>query len=198
MTFSDAVVAIAITLVALPLVDIARETTTPEAFFRTSGYAVTAAAVSFVVIGSFWRDHHHLFLRATDYPPILLRVLLFWLAAIVFLPVATVIEVRAPSGDRLAYVVYIGTIFVAMVCLRIEELLLFRAQHLEVTGEHQWTRREQLIEWIPAALVVVATIVSVTIPAVGLWSLALIATGAPIRRALGPWASAPRRAARAE
>jgi uncharacterized membrane protein len=197
VTFSDAVVAIAITLVALPLVDVARETTSPEQFFGTSGYALTAAAVSFVVIGSFWRDHHHLFLRATDYPPILLRVLLFWLAAIVFLPVATVIEVRAPSGDKLAYVTYIGTIFVSMVCYRVEELLLFTSGHLEVSDSAEWTRREQLIEWIPAALVVVAAIASVTLPAVGLWSLVVVILGTPLKRALEPWASAPRRRAQA-
>ncbi|MCU1527487.1 MAG: hypothetical protein JWP75_1250 [Frondihabitans sp.] len=193
VTFSDAVVAIAITLVALPLVDVARETSSPEEFFRTSGYALTAAAISFFVIGTFWRDHHYLFLRATDYPPVLLRVLLVWLAAIVFLPVATVIEVRAPGENKLAYVLYIGTIFVAMVSYRLEELLLFRAGHLEVTHNGEWTRREQLIEWIPATLVVIAAIVSVTLPSLGLWSLVLIALGTPLKRMLHSWASAPRR-----
>jgi uncharacterized membrane protein len=65
--FSDAVVAIAITLIVLPLVDSAREVAhmSTSKFLSENAYALTAAGISFVVISSFWREHHRLFERAT-------------------------------------------------------------------------------------------------------------------------------------
>jgi uncharacterized membrane protein len=183
VTFTDAVVAIAITLVALPLVDVAGDVHSPAEFFAQSGFAVTAAGISFAVIGSFWRDHHHLFLRATDYPPLMLRVTLVWLACIVFLPVATVIDVRSHSGDRLAYLLYLGTILLAMICFRLEEVMLSRSGFLRDADGRSASRRELLIDWVPVGLMIVSLVATLLVAGrIGLWSLALLAVGAPLRR----------------
>ncbi|RKR73638.1 TMEM175 family protein [Frondihabitans australicus] len=182
VTFTDAVVAIAITLVALPLVDVAGSVRSPEQFFSESGYAVTAAGISFAVIGSFWRDHHHLFLRATDYPPLMLRVTLLWLACIVFLPVATVIEVRSPSGNRSAYALYLGTVLLAMVLYRFEEILLAHAGFLRDGKGRSPSQGELLVDWVPVMLMVLVIVVTLIIAGrVGLWSLVLLAVGRPLQ-----------------
>lgn len=182
VTFTDAVVAIAITLVVLPLVDVAGAARTPAEFFAHSGYALIAAGISFVVIGTFWRDHHVLFLRATGYPPLLLRTSLLWLACIVFLPVATVIEVRSPSGDRSAYALYLGTVLLAMICHRIDELLLARGGFLPGEGGRDPKRSELVIGWVPVLVMVVVIALTLSIGGrVGLWSLVLLLVSPPLR-----------------
>ncbi|AMM21294.1 hypothetical protein AX769_15605 [Frondihabitans sp. PAMC 28766] len=183
VTFTDAVVAIAITLVALPLVDVAGDIHSPEQFFAQSGYAVTAAGISFAVIGTFWRDHHHLFLRATDYPPLMLRVVLVWLACIVFLPVATVIDVRSASGNRTAYALYLGTILLAMICFRVEEAMLSRSGFLRDSRGRDASKRELLIDWVPVGLMIIVIAITLTIAGrTGLWSLALLVIASPLQR----------------
>src|SRR4051794_5021732 len=95
--FSDAVVAIAITLIVLPLVDVAREpgAGTAAEFFGENGPGLLAAAVSFIGIGSFWREHHRMFNKAIGFNRTLVTVNLLWLAGIAFLPLATVLQVGA-------------------------------------------------------------------------------------------------------
>jgi hypothetical protein len=67
--FSDAVAAIAITLIILPLVDSARNlgSASVASFLADNLDDLAAAALSFVVIAAFWRGHHALFDRVTGY-----------------------------------------------------------------------------------------------------------------------------------
>lgn len=183
VTFSDAVVAIAITLVALPLVDVAREADSPEAFFADNSFAVLAAALSFAVIGNFWRDHHRMFLRASGYTPGVLRLSFVWLVGIVFLPIATVLNVSSSSGRRLAIGLYVGTMLVTMTVFRVEELLLVRAGLLRTRGALAPTRRDLLGDWVPTILMAIALVVAIAFPdAIGLWALLLLLLGFPINR----------------
>lgn len=85
VNFSDAVVAIAITLIVLPPVDSARDLGTESVgvFLRQNSDNLWAAALSFVVIGGFWKDHHRLFEQVTGYTRVVINVNLLWLAGIV-------------------------------------------------------------------------------------------------------------------
>ena len=58
--FSDAVVAIAITLIVLPLVDRAMDAQRAADFFVENAIGLISALLSFVIVGLFWRAHHHL------------------------------------------------------------------------------------------------------------------------------------------
>lgn len=64
-------VAIAITLVALPLVDNARDLSGGSGldFPRVNETDLVAAGISFTVIAAFWMEHHQLFDRATKGVP---------------------------------------------------------------------------------------------------------------------------------
>ncbi|MGW4125088.1 TMEM175 family protein [Nocardia sp. NPDC004711] len=178
--FSDAVVAIAITLIALPLVDSARGVadSSTSKFLADNSYALTAAGISFVVISAFWRDHHRLFERATGYTALLIRVNMLWLIAIVAIPVATVLDVYAHHDDRLAIGIYVGVIIFAMAVARIEEWLLFRARLLIDTDE--LTAVDLASRWLPVAAAGAALVVAVAVPHVGLWSLLLLVATAPL------------------
>ena len=63
MYFSDATVAIAITLLILPLVDVANQISTHPAREVLESHAATLAgfAITFAVIGRFWLIHHRVF-----------------------------------------------------------------------------------------------------------------------------------------
>jgi hypothetical protein len=67
--FSDAVVAIAATLLVLPLLDIVRDRTSEEeigAILRQNRSAFFAFVLSFVVIYRFWLVHHMIFARVRE------------------------------------------------------------------------------------------------------------------------------------
>ncbi len=88
--FSDAVVAIALTLLAidLPLPN----ATTREELFSFVGHALPeylAFLVSFFVISRFWRGHHRVFRYVSDTTDRLLTANGFWLLAIILMPYAT-------------------------------------------------------------------------------------------------------------
>ncbi|MEZ5116784.1 MAG: TMEM175 family protein [Candidatus Nanopelagicales bacterium] len=88
VNFSDAVVAIAITLLGLPLVDIAtpeHDQSVLEVLGEHAGQ-LSAFAYTFLVVTSLWAAHNRVFgnIRAYNTPLVWLNAL--FLAAIVFLP----------------------------------------------------------------------------------------------------------------
>ena len=87
--FSDAVVAIAITLLALDL-PVPGGATNHELLvsLQTNLNQYVAFLISFVVIAGHWRGHHHLFGYVDRVRPIL-RWNLLWLLFIVIMPFAT-------------------------------------------------------------------------------------------------------------
>lgn len=123
VAFTDAVVAIAITLVVLPLVDVAASGEVSLAkLFAEDGYKLGAAAVSFSVIAALWRIHHVVFERAVTYTGGLLQVNLFWLAAVVFLPVPTALLFSSKAdgaAEQAVVAVYAGVLAVAQLAIAV-------------------------------------------------------------------------------
>jgi uncharacterized membrane protein len=114
--FTDAVVAIAITLLVLPLVESARDVHTSVADFLSSNTtSLFTFALSFVVIAGFWRVQHRRFESVTGYNPPLVWATMLWLFAIVFLPLPTELLGGAVDDDRGAHALYIGTMVLSMV-----------------------------------------------------------------------------------
>jgi uncharacterized membrane protein len=179
--FSDGVVAIAITVIILPLVDSARSFGSGPTleFLQANLFNLEAAGLSFVVIASFWIDHHRLYKRVTGSTRTLVYANLLWLAAIVFLPLPTVLIVDSPGHDPVASALYIGTIVVADVAARLQELTIDR-HHLDPEKPAhtplRWTA------WTSTLLTVLALIIAVSIPTIGLYSLVLILLTTPINR----------------
>ncbi len=88
--FSDAVVAIALTLLAIEL-PVPEGTSASElaAAFDHGFSEYLAFCISFVVIFLHWNGHHRLFRYLTDAPPALVRWNGLWLFAIVLTPFVT-------------------------------------------------------------------------------------------------------------
>jgi uncharacterized membrane protein len=182
--FSDAVVAIAITLLVLPLVEEAQTMGSAPTivFFQQNSFSLLAAGVTFGVIGSSWREHHRLFEQAIDYSPLLIRVNFFWLALIAFLPVATELLVVSAQSDRLAIGLYIGTIALLMALCRLEEFIMRRSGLL--SEDARLSASEEVLRWLPVALRLIAFVLATTIPGVGLWALLIVLLEWPIEYVL--------------
>lgn len=184
VNFSDATVAIAITLLVLPLVDVAAQFgdgEEPAAILRENSAAFLAFAISFAVIGRLWISHHGVFERVDDYSPALIRVNFVWLASIVFLPFATN-ALAAVSGEHkdVVYGLYIGTILVSCLALVLIERTLQRDPALAPDrGDDPIDLTDGLVT---AALLLAALVVAVTVPAIGIWALLLLLASAPITR----------------
>lgn len=115
--FTDAVVAIAVTLLVLPLVDVV-----PEAVgaHRRSVEVVTghlpqiwAFTLSFAVIIRLWFVHHRVFEHVGGYTRALMALNAGWLFAIVVLPFPTEMVASYPGDDRFTVMLYIGNVLVA-------------------------------------------------------------------------------------
>ncbi|MDO9397687.1 MAG: TMEM175 family protein [Herbiconiux sp.] len=176
--FSDAVIAIAITLIVLPLVDAAREPAagadapTTARFLAENAPGFVAAGISFLVIGSFWREHHRIFGHATGFTRRLVAVNLLWLAGIVALPLVTVLKVDAAGDDRLANALYIGAVGLTMALLRVEELVLVRSGL--VRAGYRPSGAVLAARWIPVGLTAVALVLASVWPQLALYPLLLL------------------------
>lgn len=112
--FSDAVFAIAITLLALeiriPAGDVPLSETELSAFLLGNWHEYLAYSISFLVIGSFWVSHHRKFHFIRRYDGTLMILNLLYLMVIAFMPFPS--SVISKYGSRA------GTIFYAMtLCL---------------------------------------------------------------------------------
>ncbi|GGF31513.1 TMEM175 family protein [Subtercola lobariae] len=182
VTFSDAVVAIAITLIVLPLVESAREHGSQPAieYLRSDTLNILAAALSFVVIATFWKQHHRLYKHVERSAPGLVNSNLLWLAGIIFLPVPSVLILGFPGADSLASSMYIITIVVSQVGVRIQELQLVRANSFE--PGYAPVTRYLWAHWITVALTVAALFLSIAVPNLGPVALVVLLLSRPINR----------------
>jgi uncharacterized membrane protein len=183
LTFVDAVVAIAITLLVLPLVDLlagGRPETDLAGVFAHDAADFGAFLLSFAVIARLWWVHHQLGERLGAYDGAFVLVSLVWLMTIVFLPFAT--QVVATYGvGRLVVALYIGTIAVSSACLLLLTVLIRRRPGLrreDVEGEDI-----NLPAALAAtALLFLAVVVGVAVPAVNYWALLLLFLSGPVER----------------
>ena len=106
MFFSDAVVAIAITLLAIDLPAPTGDTNEELArSLAANSFSYVTFVISFLVVGAHWRAHHRTFryLHAVD-PPFV-RITFVWLLIIVATPFFTVI-IREGRHDLLRFGLY--------------------------------------------------------------------------------------------
>jgi uncharacterized membrane protein len=184
VNFSDAVVAIAISLLILPVVDAVTNTSeeTGVDFFAENGSRLVAFVVSFVVIAKFWLIHHSLFEKVVSYTQPILVANFVWLISIVFIPLPT--EMLGEHGVTDAFVrfVYCGSLFVSSASIVFVDWLIRRSPQT-------WRDPSGLGPGFAGGLMtgvmfLVATAIAVTVPAIGLWALVLVWLGDPLGQRL--------------
>ena len=182
MSFTDAAVAIAITLLVLPLVDLAatEDVSSVREVFAEHWSSFLAFAVTFAVIGRFWVVHHRLFESLQDYSPALLVVNLVWIAGIAFFPFSAQLVADVSDDDPTSVAVYVGTMVVVSTCLGTMAWIVSRHPGLERPDVRGSVRVRHSL--VPTGLLVVALLLALLVPAGGLlWLLLLLLTG-PVGR----------------
>ncbi|WP_369253386.1 TMEM175 family protein [Geodermatophilus amargosae] len=168
--FSDAVVAIALTLLALELP--APEGRTTSEVLRSladHGYEYSSFLIGFLVVAAHWNAHHRVFRWLTGVRPRLVTLSLTWLLLIVLTPFLTRVLTEGDL-DTVRFGMFavaqalLQLVFAAMVSLAAREGLFAAAAPAAATG-HPWRHAA------PGAL---GFLVAVPLfPLVGRWAFVL-------------------------
>lgn len=196
--FVDAVVAIAMTLLILPLLEAVSDAakgklSTAEFFGEHSGQLVSFA-LSFALIANFWLGHHRQYDEVTAITRPLLWINIAWMLTIVWLPVPTAMLGQMDT-DALQKVVYIGTLILTQVTTLAARLYLLRHRDL-TTASPDRIRRGVAADFAAIILFGVALGLSVLVGAQGYLALLVLLLTGMLSNAL--YASWTRREAREE
>ena len=177
LTFVDAVVAIAITLLVLPLAEVGKEVRTGEVAALLNEHAndLWGFALSFVVIARLWVAQHAVVRSLVRQSTALIYLMLFWAFTIVFLPFPTTL-VTGTTNDTVAKVLYLGTMAVSAAVLAVIAWVIGRSRDLRDTD----TRPDAAVSAGTALAFALALAVSVTVPAAGYWPLLLLPLVDPV------------------
>ena len=187
--FTDAVVAIALTLLVLPLLE-----SVPEAAGRGDSTAqwlgehgdqLVALGVSFAVVSTYWMSHHRIFEHVVGYTPVLVRLSFLWMLAIVFLQVPTALVYALPT-DRPLVALYIGTMTVGSAMLTALAWAVHRDPSCQDPDDPlpSSSVRHSLVITL---LFVLALTVGVALPGLNFLALLLLLLARPARWALDRW-----------
>jgi len=184
--FTDAVVAIAMTLLILPLLESVTDAAgrgigTAEFLRETSGQLISFI-LSFVLIATFWMEHHRVYRRVTAVSPALLWVNTGWLLTIVWLPVPTAMLGQL-SMDAAQAAVYIGTLILTQVTTLTGKLYLLRHHDLaDIPAEV--LRRGCAGDIAAVILFFVALVLAAFVHPIGYLALLLLVLVGPLERGL--------------
>jgi uncharacterized membrane protein len=187
--FTDAVVAIALTLLVLPLLE-----SVPEAATRGDSTGqwlgehsdqLVALFVSFAVVSTYWMSHHRIFEHVARYTPLLMRLSFGWMLAVVFLQVPTALVYALPT-DRALVALYVGTMALGSAMLGALAWAVGRDPSCQYPG-HPLPRETLRSALVTTALFAVALVVGVAVPAVNFYALLLLFLARPARLALDRW-----------
>jgi uncharacterized membrane protein len=178
VTFADAVVAIAITLLVLPLVDIpgqSRGVPGPD-LLRDHFGEIGAFLLSFAVIARFWTAHHRTFEHVRLYDTALVQLTMLWLVTIAFLPFPT--ELLGRGTSTTSVVLYIGTLLASSLVLTLTVMWL--SAHPALLQDDSVAGRLHRPRWATTFFLVLALLAALVKPSAGLWSLLLLLLAAPL------------------
>ena len=173
-TFADAVVAIAITLLILPLVDIsARSHGDVGALLDAHASQFFAFGLSFAVIARLWLGHHKIAENLHTYNHEVLIWTMIWLFTIVFMPVPT--ELIGRVNTQATNVLYIATLLASTIALSALAWIGARRHELrdpaapaEEAAWQSWTA------WGPPVAIAIALVLVLAEPRISLYGLLLL------------------------
>jgi uncharacterized membrane protein len=189
LTFVDAVVAIAITLLVLPLVDITANLTSDDSvahLLHTHQPEIWSFFLSFVVIARLWFAQHRavraLLLSRTS----ISGLLVFWMLTIAFLPFPTALVAKA-GHQPATKVLYIGTIFLSTLAIGLISWIIARNPQI-TDGERM---PDPTAGVASAVLLLLALLITLAIPPTSYFPLLLLAFETPVRQLIDRVARRP-------
>jgi uncharacterized membrane protein len=184
--FTDAVVAIAMTLLILPLLesvsDAARNGLDTFGYLREHEGQLFAFALSFVIISMFWRSHERLFAHVERKDGVLQWLNVAWMFTVVWLPVATAL-VGSMDTDVLQVALYVGTMLLTSLIMLAMTLWLRRHPEL-VDPDRPIDHWGLVATWVVVGLFAAALLLAVILPGLGYWSLLTMLLSGPLEALL--------------
>jgi uncharacterized membrane protein len=176
VTFTDAVVAIAVTLLALPLTDVGGTIHAGGLgeYVAEKGSAILGFVISFFVIARLWWGHHRVFAHVVRWDGTLVYLTLFWLFTIVVLAPATALNtgtsaVHHPEVTAL----YIGVMAVSGALLTALAWHLHR--HPELTDGHDTEAGKRFAGSLEVTIgFVLALVVGTAFPHINYYALLIL------------------------
>lgn len=185
--FIDAVVAIAMTLLILPLMesvsDIGDAGGTTLLWLAEHEQQLVSFVLSFVIIAMFWMFHHRLFVLVEAITSGLMWLLVGWLLTIVWLPVATAITGAMEDDDNLAKIVYVGSMIATAFFSLAIRLYLRRHPQLHRNAATALTAGIAA-DLSTVLLFAIALTVALLVPAIGYYALFLMLLTPLVQRLL--------------
>lgn len=184
LLFSDAIAAIAITLLILPLVDSVYESTgegmSAADIVRDNRWEFFSFLLSFVVILSLWLAHQRVYngVRWVDPPMMVAGVI--WLLAIVLMPFTTAL-IANHSDEQATLVLYVANIAVAIYALTFSTWWLHR--HPVDMYQHERMSTDSVNGSLRTSLLIsVALVIALTLPQVGFFVMLVLGLNRPLGR----------------
>jgi uncharacterized membrane protein len=177
LTFVDAIVAIAITLLVLPLAELTAEIGGEPVshLLRTHQGELWSFLLSFLVIARLWFVQHDSLRNVLVTPDRFGTLLMLWSATIVFLPFPT--SLLAGSGSQaVVKLLYIGTITLNVALVAVMDLQVKR--NPAVTGGQALPDLASTV--VNTMLLVVALILSLLLPGSSYYTLLLLWLDEPV------------------
>jgi uncharacterized membrane protein len=187
--FTDAVVAIAMTLLILPLLEsitaAVEEELTTAGYLRENSGSLFSFALSFLIIARLWMSHHSLYEHVERYTHTLMWLNVAWMFTIVWLPVPTSMVGRMDT-DRLQVALYVGTIAANALVLTATYVVALRSP--QTWGGPGRPRVAGLAGSLAIALLSgLALIIALAFPgAIGYAAMLLLFLSDPVSRLLQP------------
>lgn len=180
ITFTDAVVAIAITLLALPLAEIGHDAVGHglDGFLEEKGSTILGFVISFFVIARLWWGHHRILEHVQRWDGALVVLTVLWLFTIVLLPPATALTtVNYPEVHPEVITVYIGVMVVSSALLT--ALASHVARRPALTDGHDDEAGARLLGSVVSTVgFVIALVIGTLVPSVNYFALfVLVLTG---------------------
>jgi uncharacterized membrane protein len=185
--FVDAVIAIALTLLILPLMesvgDVAAAGENTLSWFEDHRGQLVSFVLSFVLIAMFWMIHHQLFTGVHRVTSPLLWLLGAWMLTIVWLPVATAIAGHMADSDLLARGVYIGSLTCTAILMLVVRLYLRARPELHSIGRADFVAGISL-DLSLVFLFLFALLLTIVFEALGYWALVVTVFSGLVQRLL--------------
>lgn len=171
VAFTDAAVAIALTLLVLPLVDLvpeAAESGEPASTLITQHLApIGSFLLSFAVIARFWSVHHRLFGYANRLTGPLVQLNLLWVLSIAVLPFPT--EMLASfDGDHFVVPFYLAVLLVCSASMSTMTAML-RSTAVRDGADDGVPEEFVVGSWASTCTIVLALVLALAVPGIGPW-----------------------------
>ena len=187
--FTDAVVAIALTLLILPLLEsvseAARQHQSASEVMQEHGSQIFSFALSFAVVASFWIIHHRIFEHVDRYTPPLMALSFMWMFTIVFLQFPTAM-VGALPPDPVLLALYIGLMTLSSLTLSAMTWLVARTP--QIRGSRPNFEPQSLAASFSSSVMFsLILLLVILVPQVSYYALFLLFLRIPLQRFSHPY-----------